>query len=104
MVSPKRFESCHVTARVSYTARGVLCIHSDGGSWFCCARFARCRDVVSVRTYWYAIVHFARDGTLDGVHSGKELAVDKCVATKELRSRRTAVKANHMFADGNLIG
>ena len=39
MISPKRFENLYVIARVSCTARGVLCIHSDGGTRCCCARF-----------------------------------------------------------------
>ena len=34
-----------------------------------------------VLSYQYSIVHYAKGGTLDGVHSGEELAADKYVAT-----------------------
>ena len=34
-----------------------------------------------VLSYWYAIVHCDRGGTLDGVHNGEELAAVKYVAT-----------------------
>jgi hypothetical protein len=58
----------------------VLCIHFDGGTRYYCARFviSGCRIGTLV---WYAIVHCARGGTLDGVHNGEELAADKYVAT-----------------------
>ena len=39
------------------------------------------RDAVLVLSHFYAIVHCARGGTLDGVHSGEELAADKYVTT-----------------------
>ncbi len=38
-------------------------------------------DALLVLSYWYAIVHCARGGTLDGVHSGEELATDEFVTT-----------------------
>ena len=39
------------------------------------------RDVVLILSYWYAIMHRARGGTLDGIHNREELAADKYVAT-----------------------
>ncbi len=36
-----------------------------------------------VFSYWYAIVHCARGGSLDGVHNGEELATDEYVANRK---------------------